>query len=137
MYQAVIAGGGFMKLSEIMKRARFIRGANKVILSLNFSNIANELDVHEIYNYSLTFVNKMPKNSMVLLLDLKGLKVNSKIETKLYQMTTECSKYFSASAIVVDNNTEQTIKSIAAKLGLVKMITYADVETASKYLLSK
>lgn len=125
-----------MRLSEIMKRAKFERGTKNVILNLNLANIENEEDIGEIYNYAVSFVSKMPKNSMALLFDLRGLITNAHVEEQLKQMTIDCHKYFAASAIVVDSKTEETMNSIAKELGLSKMLTYRDVETANKCLVS-
>lgn len=125
-----------MKLSEILKRAKFVRGAKNVILNLNFANIENGKDVGEIYNYALSLVTKMPNNSMSLLFDLRGLITNADVEEQLKQMTIESHKFFVASAILVDSKSEETMKSIARELGLSKMLTYRDIETANNYLVS-
>lgn len=128
--------GDDMKLSEIMKRAKFERGAKNVILNLIFTDIEDANDVRQIYDYALSFVTKMPNNSMMLLFDLRGLATNAEIDEQLEKMTVDCSKYFKASSIVVDSRTEETMKSIAQKLGLSKMITYHDRRIANNYLMN-
>lgn len=125
-----------MKLSEIMRRAKFTRGTTNVIFNVNFTNIENESDITEINNYAISFTTKMPKNSMLLLLDLRGLIANAKIEEKLTQMAIDGSKYFKASAILVDERTEESMKRIAKKLGVSKMKLYYDEKIAHEYLLN-
>lgn len=125
-----------MKLSEVMKRAKFERGSKNVILNLILKDIEDADDIIQIYNYALSFATKMPNNSMMLLFDLRGLITNAEVEEQLKQMTIDCSKYFKASSIVVDSRTEATMKSIAKELGLSKMITYHDREAANDYLMN-
>ena len=123
-----------MKLSEVMKRSTFIRGNSKVIFSINYSDVATSGDVADINRYVGTVIEKMPKKSMLLLLDVRKLCVNGDTNEHLKEMFELYSSYFKASAVVVDENNENEIKDLIKTLGFTKMIIYTNPELARKSL---
>lgn len=125
-----------MKLSEMRKRAQVRREKNKVILKISIADIDNEDDVTELNKYIRSFLIKIPKKAYYLLLDTRGLVVNSKIKEEFKEIILECSSPFKGSAIVVDDNTEAMMKSVAKKLCLKNMQTFKNTNTAHDYLVS-
>lgn len=125
-----------MKLSEVMKRSTFIRGNSKVILSINLSDLASSGDIADINRYIGTIIEKMPKRSMLLLLDIRKLCLDSDIGEHLKEMIVTYSSYFRSSAVVADKDNERNMKDLAQDLGFRKMIVHADPESARKSLFA-
>lgn len=125
-----------MKLSEVMKRSTFIRGNSKVILSVNLSELATSGDVADINRYIGTIIEKMPKRSMLLLLDIRKLCLESDIGEHLKEMIVTYSSYFRSSAVVADQDNERNMRDLAEGLGFRKMIVHADLESARKSLFA-
>lgn len=125
-----------MKLSEVMKRSTFIRGNSKVILSINLSDLATSGDIADINRYIGTIIEKMPKRSMLLLLDVRQMYLDSDIGDHLKEMIVTYSSYFRSSAVVADKDNEKNMKDLAEGLGFRKMIVYADLESARKSLFA-
>ena len=124
-----------MKLSEIMQRSRFIRGNSKVVFSIDLSGLVASEDVMAVDQYILTIIEKMPKKSMLLLLNVKDLNLNPEIMEKLKGMTVRYNPYFRSSAVVADGSNEEKVRKMTKDLGYAKMRIYSDLETAKKSLL--
>ena len=123
-----------MKLSEIMKRSTFIRGSSKVIFSINYSDISDVGEMEAIDRYVQSIIQKMPKRSMLLLLDTRKLSVNSAIHGHLREIFVRYGAYFTASAVVVDHGNDIVIRGLAKELGYTRMAICADPETAREKL---
>lgn len=123
-----------MKLSERMKRSRFITEDSKVILHLNAKDIESDEDFLDINVYAQTIVQKMRKRSMYLLLDTRGMRVTSRLCTTIEKIISESTGYFKAAAVITDANTQVVMMSIVANLSLRKMQICRDAESAHEYL---
>ena len=123
-----------MKLSEVMKRSTFIRGNSKAILCINYSDVDTIGDLTDINDYIGTIIEKMPKKSMLLLLDVRRLCANDDTYERLKEMFERYSFYFRYSAVVADKNNETKMKHLISRLGFTKMQVYADPELARKSL---
>jgi hypothetical protein len=124
-----------MKLSEIMRRSTFIRGSSKVIFSINYSDIEALEEMLDIDRYVQTIIQKMPKKSMLLLLDTRKLSVSSAIREHLKEVFVRYGSYFRSSAVVVDEGNESIIRGLAKELGFTKMAIFPDLESARERLL--
>jgi len=126
-----------MKLSKIMVRAKLVKGLSYMTLHVNLSGISEVTDIDEIYNYALSFVSKLPPDSLTLLFDLSGLNDSTVIRTKLEEMTIDSSKYFVQTALVTDNEVGNHYKGIIQKHGLSDVIRYfTSVDAAKDYILT-
>jgi hypothetical protein len=125
-----------MKLSEIMKRSNFIRGNSKAIFCVNYSDVATIGDMVDIDNYIGTIIEKMPKKSMLLLLDVRRLKADGDTYGQLQEMFERYSSYFKSSAVVADRDNAAGMKNLINKLGFTKMQVHEDPELARKSLFS-
>ena len=85
--------------------------------------------------YILTIIEKMPKKSMLLLLNVKDLNLNPEIMEKLKGMTVRYNPFFRSSAVVADGSNEEKVRKMTKDLGYAKMRIYGDLETAKKSLL--
>ena len=93
-----VRGGIFswmmMKLSQVMKRCSFIRGNSKAIFNVCYSDVVTTADLADINNYLGTIIEKMPKNSMLLLLDVRRFSLQGECYDLLKDMFERYSLYF-------------------------------------------
>ena len=123
-----------MKMSEIMKRSTFIRGNSKAIFCVDYSDVATIEDITSINGYIGGIIEKMPKKSMLLLLDVRRLKTDGDTYGELKGMFQRYSLYFKSSAVVADRDTEAGMRKLIDELGFHKMQIFADPEPARKLL---
>ncbi len=124
-----------MKLSEVMKRSTFIRGHSRVIFNINLSGIETLQDLADVNKYIHTIIEKMPKRSMLLLLDVRGLNMTGEITGLLRSMSVDHSAYFRSSAVVADNSNQRNMKDLVGSIGLKKMNVHLSFDAARQELL--
>lgn len=124
-----------MKLSEIMKRSTFIRGNSKVIFSVDMSEVESLKDVLDINRYIQSIIEKMPKKSMLLLLDVRKMHVTDDIVDAIKTMSVNYGSYFRSSAVVADEASEKKMNDLVENIGLKKMKVYLSMDAAKKMLL--
>jgi hypothetical protein len=125
-----------MKVSEILNRTATIRGKTNAIFSINYSDIAAIEDLVALNSYVGSIIEKMPKRSMYLLLDVRGLKVDGVVFEHLKKVFERYSFCFKSSAVVADKNNERNFKDLARSLGYTKMGMYTDLDSAKKCLFA-
>ena len=123
-----------MKMSEIMKRSAFIRGNSKAIFCVDYSDLTTIEDMAGIHNYIGTIIEKMPKKSMLLLLDVRRLKTEGDTFGELKGMFQRYSLYFKSSAVVADKDNHAGMRTLIDELGFHKMQIFSDPEPARKKL---
>ena len=125
-----------MKLSEVMKRCSFVRGKSKAIFNVRYCDVAKPADMAAINSYLGSIIEKMPKNSMLLLLDMRRLSLSGDTYTQLKEMFERYSRYFGFSAVVADQDNKSNIQNLIKSLGYTKMQVYEEPELARESLLA-
>ena len=127
-----------LKITEIMNRASFFRFEEKMILKFDLSHLDEIEEVKRIVNYFRSLVEKMPKQSMVGLVDFSGLKVTEEVTQEMIRLTEFCNPYFRASAMIA-NDLESTglAKAVINHFGKINFPIHPEEESAKKWLFTQ
>ena len=123
---------------EIMKRATFMKVNEKMILKFDLSSLNSTEDVGRVVNYFLSMVERMPKNSLVGLVDFTGLKVADEVVPEMIRLTESCNPYFRATAVIA--NEPATIglaEDVIKHFGKINLPIYQEEETAKQWLFTQ
>ena len=127
-----------LKRVEIMSRARFLRDGAKMILKFDLSELENAEDVKKVVEYFSSMVAKMPKKSMVGLVDFTGLKVADEVTQEMIHLTEFCNPYFRATAVIAKNQaTTSLAEAVKKHFGKINMPIYQEEEPAKEWLFSQ
>ena len=127
-----------LKRLEIMNRACFLRDGAKRILKFDLSNLDEAEDVKRIVEYFRSLVEKMPKKSMVGLVDFVGLEVADEVVPEMISLTEFCSPYFRATAVIANNDaTKSLANAVISHYEKINMPIYQTEETAKEWLFSQ
>jgi hypothetical protein len=127
-----------IKTSEVMKRASFHKFETKMIMKLDLSNLDHPTHVAKVVDYLITMVKHMPKQSVVGLVDFRGLQVSDEIKQELIRLAEMTYPYFRASALMAsDAQSRELAATITSRIGETKLPVYEDEETAKKWLFSQ
>jgi hypothetical protein len=127
-----------IKISEVMKRASFHKYEAKMIMKLDLSNLDHPTNVVRVIDYLVGIVKKMPKQSVVGLVDFRGLLVSDEIKQELIRLTEITYPYFRASALMAcDAQTRELAATITSRVGGTKLPVYEDEEAAKKWLFAQ
>jgi hypothetical protein len=120
-----------------MKRSTFIRGNSRVIFSVDVSGIDALRDMADVNKYIQSIIEKMPKRSMLLLLDVRNMSATDDIVESIRTMSVNYGSYFKSSAVVADGSNEGKMRELVGKTGLKKMNIYLSMDAAKKKLLGE
>ena len=127
-----------LKISEVMKRTKFIHEGNKMILKFDLSNLETKEQVSSVVKHFITIVGKMPKKSMVALVDFTDLSVEDGMEKDLIELTNFCNPNFKASAIIAKNvGTRGLANQIIDHFGRLNMEIFGEESQAVEWLKTK
>jgi hypothetical protein len=127
-----------LKRVEIMNRACFLRDGAKMILKFDLSNLDEAEDVKRIVEYFRSLVEKMPKKSMVCLVDFVGLEVADEVVPEMISLTEFCSPYFRATAVIANNDaTKSLANAVISHYEKINMPIYQAEEPAKEWLFSQ
>ena len=127
-----------LKRLEIMKRATFLRFNAKMILKFDLSHIEDAEDVKRVFEYFRSLVEKMPKKSMVCLVDFVGLEVADEVVPEMISLTEFCNPYFRATAVIANNDaTKSLANAVISHFGKINMPIYQEEEPAKEWLFSQ
>jgi len=127
-----------LKIVEVMKRARFLRDGEKMILKFDLSNLNEVEDIERITEYFRSMVMKMPKKSIVGLVDFTDLKIADEVVQEMIQLTEFCNPYFRATAAITNSlATTSLVESVANHFGDINMPIFQAEEPAKEWLFSQ
>ena len=127
-----------LKRIEIMNRASFLRNGSKMILKFDLSKLENTENVQKVIDYFNSLVSKMPKKSMVGLVDLDGLKVSDEVPQMLIHLMESCNPYFRATAVLANDAAATGLATtVISHFGKINMPVYQEEELAKEWLLSQ
>lgn len=127
-----------LKRVEIMNRASFLRFEAKMILKFDLSNLDAVEDVKRVVEYFRAMVARMPKKSIVGLVDFNGLKVADEVTQEMIRLTESCNPYFRATAVLAnDASTISLAESVINHFGKINLPIYQEEETAKQWLFSQ
>jgi hypothetical protein len=127
-----------LKLSEVMKRASFLRAGTKMILKVDLSILESIEDVERVDVYFRTMVEKMPKKSIVGLVDFSGLTVADEIVQQMISLTEFCNPYFRATAAIAKTPAEiSLVEAVINHFGKINMPVYQEEVAAKEWLFSQ
>ena len=89
-----------LKSVEVMKRASFIRDGKKMILKFDPSSLESIEDLERVVEYFKSMVEKMPKGSLLAMVDFSGLAFTDEVLQQMIQLSKFCGPYVRASAAV-------------------------------------
>jgi hypothetical protein len=123
-----------MKLSGIMKRARFVDHGNKKLLLFDFSGLEKE-EAQQVMNYSTQMISHMPKASVLTLTDVTGLKYDDELKEDFKRFADHNRPHVVAGAVVGVTGWKKLIYLAALKLsGRTNLHLFNDVEEAHEWL---
>lgn len=123
---------------EIMKRATFLRDGAKMILKFDLSNLENSEDVEKVIAYFRSMVGRMPKKSIVGLVDFNGLTVSDAVFQEMIKLTEFCNPYFRATAAIAnDSSTTSLVESVINHFGKINLPIYQDENKAKEWLFTQ
>lgn len=126
-----------MKLSEIIKRAKFVKHGSNITLELNLSNIESGDEIDNLTNYFESMVKKMPQKSFSCLINMTGLNANENNIKTLEHIYKNCIPLFKGSVVVSDDYTfKSMIEDLVVDLNLDKTPVFTDCSVAKQYLLN-
>ncbi len=124
--------------AEIMKRASFIRDGAKMILKFDLSNLENSEDVERVAAYFRSMVEKMPKKSIVGLVDFNGLTVADEIVQEMINLTEFCNPYFRATAAIANEPAALSLlESVKNHFGKINLPVYQEETAAKEWLFTQ
>lgn len=122
----------------IMKRATFIKTMGKMILKFDLSSLDSIEDVGRVVDYFLSMVTRMPKKSLVGLVDFTGLKVADEVVPEMIRLTEFCNPYFRATAVLANEPaTISLAHDVINHFGRINLPIYQEEETAKKWLFTQ
>jgi hypothetical protein len=127
-----------LKRAEIMKRASFLRDGSKMILKFDLSNLESSEDVEKVVAYFRSMVERMPKKSIVGLVDFNGLTVADEVLPEMISLTEFCNPYFRATAVIANNPaTTSLVETVIDHFGKINLPIYQEEETAKEWLFTQ
>ena len=126
-----------MKKSELMKRAKFSKHENKMVLSLNFANL--EIDeAYEVINYSAAIIEKMPKNSICTLTNITDANYNQDLISALKKFAQKNKPHVIAGAVIGVEGIKKTLFNTIFKIaGRKNMRMFSNEDDALTWLVTQ
>jgi hypothetical protein len=127
-----------LKLTEAMKRASFVRAGTKMILKFDLSNLKSIEDVQRVDVYFRSLVEKMPKKSILGLVDFNGLTVADEVVEEMVSLTEFCNPYFRATAAIANEPAELSLlESVINHFDDINLPVYQEETTAREWLFTQ
>lgn len=126
-----------MKKSELMKRAKFSKHENKMVMCLSFANL--EIDeAYEVINYSAAIIEKMPKNSICTLTNITNANYNQDLISALKKFAQKNKPHVIAGAVIGVEGIRKTVFNTILKIsGRKNMRMFGNEDEALKWLVSQ
>ena len=123
---------------EIMKRASFLRDGSKMILKFDLSNLESREDVERVVAYFRSMVERMPKKSIVGLVDFNGLTVADEVVQEMISLTEFCNPYFRATAAITNGPaTTSLVESVVNHFGKINLPIFQEETAAKEWLFTQ
>jgi hypothetical protein len=123
-----------MKLSEIMKRARFVDLGAKKLLLFDFSGLEKE-EVQQVMNYGTQMISRMPKASVLTLTNVSGLKYDDELKEDFKRFVEHNRPHVVAGAVIGVTGWKKLIYLAALKFsGRTNLQLCSDEEEAREWL---
>lgn len=127
-----------LKRVDIMNRASFLRYGAKMILKFDLSNLDEIDDVKRVVEYFGSMVKKMPKKSIVGLVDFNGLQIADQVTQEMILLTESCNPYFRATAVIANDATTVSLaENVISHFGKINLPIYQEEEAAKQWLFSQ
>ena len=121
-----------------MKRASFLRDGEKMILKFDLSNLENSEDVERVATYFRAMVERMPKKSIVGLVDFNGLTVADEVVQEMINLTEFCNPYFRATAAIANEPAALSLlESVKNHFGKINLPVYQEETAAKEWLFTQ
>jgi len=127
-----------LKITEVMGRAKFIRHEDKMILKFDPSHLERIEDLKRVVEYFKTMVEKMPKGSLLALVDFSGLADEDEVFDQMVKLSKFCGPHVRASAIVAkDPASTRLAKAVINHFAKINMPFFEEEDSAKKWLFSQ
>jgi hypothetical protein len=126
-----------MKKVKLLKRAKFSKHQDKMILSLNFANL--EIDeAYEAIDYSAGIIEKMPKNSVFTLTNITDTNYNQDLIDALRTFAQKNKPHVIAGAVIGVEGIKKTVFNTLLKVtGRKNMKMFSNEEEALRWLVTQ
>jgi len=125
-----------MKRIEIMNRSGFIKNGSKMVLKFDLSGLSKADDVHRVVDYFSSIALKMPKKSVLGLVDLTSMLVNMNTLNEMIRLSGQCNPHFKATAIVaLDASTKNLAASVREHYGKINLSIFTNQQEAMDWLI--
>jgi hypothetical protein len=109
-----------------------------MILKFDLSNLDEIDDARRVIKYCKSMVEKMPKKSIVGLVDLNGLKVADEMTQEMIRLMESCGPYVRATAVLADDvESVRLAKAVSTNFGGIDLPIYQEEEAAKEWLFSQ
>lgn len=124
-----------MKRIDIMSRSGFLKHGSKMILKFDLSGLKNADEVGKVADFFSSIALKMPKKSVVGLVDLTGLHVHLSTLNEMIRLTYECNPHFKATAVLaLGAATKNLANSVITYYGNINMKVFENQLEAMDWL---
>lgn len=109
-----------------------------MILKFDLSNLERVEDVERVDVYFRSLVEKMPKKSIVGLVDFSGLTVAGEVVDEMISLTEFCNPYFRATAAIANEPAEiSLLESVVNHFDKINMPVYQEETAAREWLFTQ
>jgi hypothetical protein len=109
-----------------------------MILKFDLSNLESVEDIERVDVYFRSVVEKMPKKSIVGLVDFSGLTVADEIVQKMISLTEFCNPSFRATAAIAKTPAEiSLVEAVINHFGKINMPIYQEEAAAKEWLFAQ
>jgi hypothetical protein len=124
-----------MNKSEMLKRAKFHKHNDRMVLFLNFANLDIE-DAYEVIDYSAGIIERMPKSSICTLTNIVDAKYNQELINALRKFAQKNKPHVIAGAVIGVEGIKKTVFNALLKVsGRKNLKMFSNEDDALKWLL--
>lgn len=125
-----------MKLTEVMRRARFIKQGSRMIFVCDLSNLDTE-DAIRVVKYAEDIIKRMPKKTVHAVAHLTNVKYNEKLESNIKHVIKHTDPHVLKGAVagITDQRLKADMHDLMSSLGRNKE-TFVHYEDAIYWLAS-
>jgi hypothetical protein len=122
---------------EVMKRSSFIKVDAKMIMKLDLSGLDHPMHVERVVDYLIGIVERMPKQSVVGLVDFRDIVMSEESTQHLFRLVERAAPYFRASAFLENGGDSlKMAETVSKRFDVAKLPVYQDEDLAVQWLFS-
>lgn len=126
-----------MNKLELMTRVKLVPHKNRRILLYDFSGLESAEQTHELIDYASSFIEKLPRGSVLTLTDISGSNYDKTITDALKELSKHNKPYVKAGAAVGVSGLKKIVfRAILSFSGRSNLKMFDTVEEAKDWLVA-